>query len=455
MSIGVFEKQLAQVWRKQWLDAAGLTTEGGQRVKVIHPGRPNTDDRGPDFRNCVIQLDEVVLTGDIEIHVRSEDWQAHGHHLDPAYDSVVLHVVLFHDTARPARHRKGTDVPVLSLRDRLNAPASAWWHDAADSPGGGGEMCRDAARRLGENYVLAILDRAGDASFAARSIKLENDVTEEGPAQALYQGIMRALGYSRNKLPFLELSRRLPLRILEAKAGEMNEAPETDCARLLYAIMLDEAGLAPPVQRAQGPAVQSCCPPNRRRFSPEAGAARNMDWNRFRVRPGNSPEARLAVMSRLLARYRRRGLLDATLVALAQAPEGREDSWLRAAYSVPGMGGDRVADIVINVVLPFAQALGRITGREELCRRALRLYSGYGRLAHNAVTRHLCAQFGLRPRAVTRGRCQQGLMHIYNTLCVGGKCGTCPLRRPHPETSLSPGTTSTSSPLVLPSRKRK
>lgn len=31
----------------------------------------------------------------MELHLHEEDWAAHKHEVDPAYDRVVLHVVLF------------------------------------------------------------------------------------------------------------------------------------------------------------------------------------------------------------------------------------------------------------------------------------------------------------------------------------------------------------------------
>ena len=35
------------------------------------------------------------VKGDIEIHLVSSDWYHHGHHQDPRYDKVILHVVLW------------------------------------------------------------------------------------------------------------------------------------------------------------------------------------------------------------------------------------------------------------------------------------------------------------------------------------------------------------------------
>ena len=87
------ESQIIKVWQHQLLDRTGLVTEGGELIGIVYPGRIN-DDRGPDFRDAVIATSGGLINGDIEVHVKSSDWQAHRHHQDPAYNRVILHVVM-------------------------------------------------------------------------------------------------------------------------------------------------------------------------------------------------------------------------------------------------------------------------------------------------------------------------------------------------------------------------
>lgn len=88
------ESQIVKIWQHQLLDKTELTTEGGEPLKIIYPGRVN-DDRGADFRDAVIATSRGLITGDIEVHVKSSDWQAHQHHHDPVYNRVILHVVMW------------------------------------------------------------------------------------------------------------------------------------------------------------------------------------------------------------------------------------------------------------------------------------------------------------------------------------------------------------------------
>jgi hypothetical protein len=91
------------------------------------------------------------------------------------------------------------------------------------------------------------------------------------------------------------------------------------------------------------------------------------------------------------------------------------------------LGRGRAAEIVVNVLLPFAFAWGQFTGESELSESAFSLYLAYTRLAVNSIERHMVSQLGLSHRLVDSARRQQGLIHIYQNLCIQGKCGDCAL----------------------------
>lgn len=89
------EKALAARWQSQ-SPSDSLRTVEGEDVHVLHPGTAS-EEGGPDFQRAVIATETgELLKGDVELHVHSRDWQAHGHDRDTRYDSVVLHVVASH-----------------------------------------------------------------------------------------------------------------------------------------------------------------------------------------------------------------------------------------------------------------------------------------------------------------------------------------------------------------------
>jgi len=89
----VSEADLSVVWEGQLLARRSLRTEDGEPLRVIYRGLPAGGGAGPDFRDAVVATPEGPRRGDVELHVRASDFRRHGHHENPAYDGVVLHVV--------------------------------------------------------------------------------------------------------------------------------------------------------------------------------------------------------------------------------------------------------------------------------------------------------------------------------------------------------------------------
>ncbi|MDR1742763.1 MAG: DUF2851 family protein [Dysgonamonadaceae bacterium] len=86
------ESLLQYVWKHKLFALENLSTTDGIPVEMIDVGMQNTD-AGPDFFNAKIKIGDKLWAGNVEIHLSSADWVKHGHHLNPAYNSVILHVV--------------------------------------------------------------------------------------------------------------------------------------------------------------------------------------------------------------------------------------------------------------------------------------------------------------------------------------------------------------------------
>ena len=160
------------------------------------------------------------------------------------------------------------------------------------------------------------------------------------------------------------------------------------------------------------------------------------DWNSFHARPSNSPRVRIAAMACLVVRFRAQGLLQGLLQVVAAQDCDEPFSMERALTVVPShaspgiLGRSRARDIVINVLLPFSHAFGNRTNAPDLSARALRLYRKHPREDSNCIERHMTAQLGLSRGMVDSARRQQGLLHIYSSLCRHGSCGVCRLGEP-------------------------
>ena len=156
----------------------------------------------------------------------SSDWRRHGHHRDPHYNGVVLHVVLRHDSPAPCLRQDGTAVPTVELAPHLLVPLAYLLSSEDDAPRPA--PCRPGS--AGSPELAGILEACGVERFDARVRRFEADLTCLPTDEVLYRGIADALGYSQNREPFRRLVELVPLdRLLEyrrARAGEGGEGEE-------------------------------------------------------------------------------------------------------------------------------------------------------------------------------------------------------------------------------------
>lgn len=442
---------------------------------MVYRGRRRWD-RGPDFAGALIAwADSTLRSGDVELHVRSSDWRAHGHHRDPHYNRVILQVVLWHDADGPTLREDGVVVPILALEPHLTDPLetltglpsghpprpSPCWHRAEECDGALGEL----------------LDRCGLERFAARSACFESDLTCCLPDQLLYQGIAEALGYSQNRRPFRRLAELVPLdlgmsfvRRGDAETGGRGdgergghgdaetrrrvEGAKGDGLPGVEGLLLGAAGLLPSQRGLAGDGGYAA-------LLGEIWATEGMawigdsmlasDWEFFRVRPINFPPRRVAGLALLVSRWPEEGLAE-TLASLVRSlrprvvpraleslllgsPRGgywadRCDFGLRLRRPADLIGRQRAAEVGVNVFLPFLAGWASHLGDGDLVSRSRQVYRLYPKRGDNEITRYMAVQIAGIPRPrVARSACrQQGLLHLYWRYCETKMCGECPIR---------------------------
>src|SRR4030042_450886 len=108
METKVTEKLVSHIWRHKLVTE--LATDNGEQIHIIHPGR-NSNTPGCDFQDAVFAINGKTTTGNIEVNVKSSQWQSPGHHRDPKYNSIALHVVWWHDSQAPTLLQDGQAVP--------------------------------------------------------------------------------------------------------------------------------------------------------------------------------------------------------------------------------------------------------------------------------------------------------------------------------------------------------
>ena len=87
---GLREDYLHFLFEKRLLGSL-FTTVDGDQLDIIDFGEYNLN-AGPDFLDCIVELNGQKWAGPIEFHVRASDWRRHGHQDDPAYSNVIASV---------------------------------------------------------------------------------------------------------------------------------------------------------------------------------------------------------------------------------------------------------------------------------------------------------------------------------------------------------------------------
>lgn len=436
----ISEQLVAQIWQQQLVTK--LVTDSGEEVCVIFPGRLCSDG-GSDFCDAVLTIGDKIIKGDIEIHVRSSQWYDHGHHKDSKYNNVVLHVVMWHDCPESTVLQNGNIIPSVCLSTFLVYPLNHS-HQKINLLYRCTPSCKKAGAYFTNESLSAVLVAAGKDRFASKVASFQGGLAAGDAGQLLFKSMARALGYDKNTKPCENLADMLPLKILEER--------ENDGSGIIHqALILGSAGLLP-FQRLKSKSIsyeksEVAELETIWRSSHISRVMNQSDWQFFRVRPHNFPTRRLVALGYLVNRYRQHGLLQGILNLVNESPHNQEYRWIENGLIILGqdywvnhsdfgvitskspalLGRNKAAEIVINVILPFAYAWGALYSTPELKEKAKGIYLSFPKLESNQLVRFMKQQLLLRPDFSLSASQQQGLIHIFKNYCRYKDCEECPI----------------------------
>ncbi len=425
------ERLLQAVWQQQRLLRDQLRTLEGQPVRVLHPGFKNHE-AGPDFRGALLQIGhEPSRSGDVEIDLRPGGWRAHGHDRNPAFRNVILHVLW--EGGGP-----GADgVPALALRGLLDSPlpdleVSLGRDSFQLLPEAMQGKCCAPLRELTPERLRELLHQAARVRWQIKAGQFQARARQAGWEQSLWEGLFRALGYKNNVWPMQSLAELRPRWFRD-----------TATAFGIQARLLGISGLLPDqLTRTQAATdnylrrVWDQWWRERDEFS--ACALPRTLWRFNGLRPANHPQRRLALASHWLAggdtlsklqkwfttEIPTNQLAD-SLGEVLGAPKDDYWSWHwtfrseRLARPQPLLGGARVTDLAVNVVLPWLWVRAAEGGNEELQRVAERRYFDWPAAEDNSLLRLARRRLlgGAKSSMLPGAAGQQGLIQIVRDFC--------------------------------------
>ena len=111
------EKLLQYLWNFKIFNNFDFKDVEGNNLEIIDFGKWNFDS-GPDFLFGKIKTKDLVLAGNIELHVKSSDWIFHQHSGNPEFENLILHVVFINDVE--ISEFKNKNIPTLELKDYID-----------------------------------------------------------------------------------------------------------------------------------------------------------------------------------------------------------------------------------------------------------------------------------------------------------------------------------------------
>ena len=205
------EKLLHFIWQNLLFEVNDLKTTDLQTIQINQKGIINLHS-GPDFTNAKITIDNTLWAGNIEIHIRSGDWNSHGHTKDAAYDSTILHVCWEENLS--IYRTDGSKIPCLILKHRVNKNLlqnfSLLMKDTLEIPCG---------KRLSEidNFTWNMwLQRLAVERLEQKTNEIFKllDSSNYDWQSVFYKSIAKTFGLKINTEPFENLANLLPQKIL-------------------------------------------------------------------------------------------------------------------------------------------------------------------------------------------------------------------------------------------------
>ncbi|MBO4633201.1 MAG: DUF2851 family protein [Lentisphaeria bacterium] len=422
----MYESVLQSHW-DNLSDGVILTDTEGRKIEIISRGEWNHE-AGPDFRNAKIRYLGKIVRGDIELHRRSSDYIRHGHLADAAYSNVILHVVEGNDWEGGAEGKTPADIPVCCLAPEILERQS-------------GSICRCRIfPYMAPDILCRFFTDAGQERIQEKSSVILETLIKSGTGAAFRQALFRAAGYKRNQDVFLELLKRLEQYPLEVFQEHFE------------ALLWGESSLLPDPAKAD-------LPEEVRKYirglwdefwSFRLTAVEPLHWNRDSVRPLNSPERRIAMLTVFLRKFTidplpslaekfSRSHPGAFVKELRKELNLSDPFWDRHCSFYAEtlerknavLGADRAETLLIDVIVPSLLAYSKLHGgllpESKAALLPLQIHAlKDNRVFKNAMRRWL-PEHDPRIESFDNSAMVQGCLHVYKKYCAetAGDCASC------------------------------
>ncbi|MBO4654328.1 MAG: DUF2851 family protein [Bacteroidales bacterium] len=418
------EELLQYLWQHQIFQHNGLRTTDGREIHIISPGMMHHD-AGPDFKQAVIRLDDIIWAGDVEIHVNGSDWYRHRHQQDEKYSSVILHVVYNADMEIIRKDKEF--IPSLELKDYIPEKMLEEYRKLTLSPNK--IPCGNSVADIPPLTMTSLLSALAVDRLIRRQgqlFRLLNKCSEDWN-ELIYRTLAINFGFKINSNAFELLAQSLPYKILQRHG---------DSRIQLYALIFGQAGLleSGPAEEQDEFFSQMRDEYAYLRYKYKLTPIPSGLWNLLRLRPINFPGIRLAQFSELLfgcSDLFNELILNENIGDIRSKLSDIQPHEYWRTHFQPGkptkahpvhLGRDSINLLIINSIAPLTFAFGTFSGQDQLNSRAVGMLEGC-----LAEDNHITRAFRAYSFPCNTALFSQSLLELYTSFCKKKKCYSCPV----------------------------
>jgi len=411
------EQLLHYVWKCRLFPPHSLETVDGHKIEVIDPGIHNSD-AGPDFFNAKIKIGDKLWAGNVEIHHTSADWVKHGHHIDRAYNSVILH--LSEKVTREVVNEKGQQIPQCELVIPETIRKNADYLLYSDTP----LPCKNELSSLPGVIIRSTLTLLSLERLERKMNDIFRHLERFGNSwdEVCYVLLTRNFGFGLNGDAFEGVALSLPFNYIQKQSDNLFQ---------VEALLFGQAGMLEDATLKDDYYVRL---QKEYLFLKSKYSLKNREGflnKKMRVRPRSSPHLRIAQLAALLQKS---GRLFSSIIEKEEYDQLRtlfqtEPSlYWQTHYSFgqkspkegKQLGEGSLNTILINTVTPLLFAYGRKSATDLYCERAIRLLEST-KPERNSIVAEFSAA-GVNPLNASDS---QALIQLRKEYCDKRKCLYC------------------------------
>jgi len=404
------------LWKYKLYQKKNLCCTCGQKLEVLSPGEQNFH-AGPDFFNARIKLGKITWAGNIEVHQKASDWYRHAHHIDPAYNNVILHVVGDYDADIYNSLGRRIHTLLALYPDSLIRRYHAIRNNEDWLP------CGRYLKELPSSKLEGWLNYLRKQRTQEKSKRIFNlfPSIKRNREEAFYRALASGYGLSLNSLPFELLAKNIGLKQLCQSGFDLMD---------LEALFFGHSGLLYPA-RYLGAYPSSLWERYEKMHHLAKGdpIPRHL-WKFLRLRPASFPTLRISQF--VFTLHHRMPLLDnilsaSTLAELEQVLGARASAYWDSHYIFgkcsptfeKKLGQHAVNTLIINVVQPFLYLLEEIGS----CRCSHKIIGILHQMkAESNQIIHGWSSYGIRAKNAAMS---QALLQLFNVYCKQKRCLDC------------------------------